>query len=72
MNSVYFIKRTEQHAAQAPALRERNHPSKFCGSLLNRGSFVLNPEPFGPELMTEGKFLPVAEPMNLERRTVEA
>ena len=25
-----FIKKTERHAAQAPALRERFHPSKFC------------------------------------------
>jgi len=29
--TVYFIEKTEQHAAQALALRERNHPSKFCG-----------------------------------------
>jgi hypothetical protein len=25
--------KAERHAAQALALRERNHPAKFCGSL---------------------------------------
>jgi hypothetical protein len=29
MNSVNFIKRTEQHPEQAPALQERSFPSKF-------------------------------------------
>ena len=29
MYSVYFIKKTEQHAAQSTALRERDHLSKF-------------------------------------------
>jgi hypothetical protein len=29
MYSIYFIQRVEPHAAQALALRERNHPSKF-------------------------------------------
>jgi hypothetical protein len=43
MYSVYFIKKIEQHAAQAPALRERNHSSIFCGSLFNPKP--LNPEP---------------------------
>jgi hypothetical protein len=37
MYSVYFIKKTGQHAAQAPALRERNLPSTFCGSLFKPG-----------------------------------
>ncbi len=34
MNSVNLKKKNEQHAAQAPALRERIYPSKFCGSLV--------------------------------------
>jgi hypothetical protein len=38
--SVYFIKKTEQHAAQAPALRERIYLSKFYG-LVFCGSLVL-------------------------------
>ena len=41
MHSVY-LKMTEQHAAQAPALRERNHPSKFHSA-----------ERFGRELRVE-------------------
>jgi hypothetical protein len=32
MNSV-DLKKAEQHAAQAPALRERIYPSKFYGSV---------------------------------------
>ncbi len=28
------LKKTEQHATQALALRERSYPSKFCGSLV--------------------------------------
>lgn len=28
-----FYKKIERHTAHALALRERNHPSKFCGSL---------------------------------------
>jgi hypothetical protein len=34
MYSVNLKKKTEQHAAQAPALHERIYPSKFCGSLV--------------------------------------
>jgi len=37
MYSIFFIKEMERHAAQAPALRERFHPSIFCGSLFNPG-----------------------------------
>jgi hypothetical protein len=35
-NNVFclFKKKTEQHEAQAPALRERIYPLKFCGSLV--------------------------------------
>jgi hypothetical protein len=39
MNSV-DLKKTEQHAAQAPALRERIYLSKFYGSVFC-GSLVL-------------------------------
>jgi hypothetical protein len=28
------LKKTEQHATQALALRERSYPSKFCGSFV--------------------------------------
>ena len=31
--TIYSINGTERHAAQAPALRERNRPSEFCGSI---------------------------------------
>jgi hypothetical protein len=34
MYSVNFKKKTEQHAAQAPALRERIYFWKFCGLLV--------------------------------------
>ena len=34
--TVYFIKKTERHAAQAPALRELNHPSKFGSAAFDR------------------------------------
>jgi hypothetical protein len=34
MYSVNFKKKTEQHAAQAPALRERIYLWKFCGLLV--------------------------------------
>ena len=37
------LKKTEQHAAQAPALREQIYPSKFDSAEL-----------FGPEFRTEG------------------
>jgi hypothetical protein len=43
MYSVNFKKKTEQHAAQAPALRERIYPSKFDSA-----------ESFDSKLTTEG------------------
>jgi len=33
MNEFCPFKKTARHAAQAPALREQNHPSIFCGSI---------------------------------------
>jgi hypothetical protein len=35
-----FIKKTERHAAQAPALRERIHPSKFCPPEADYSAFL--------------------------------
>ena len=48
MYSVNFKKKTEQHAAQAPALHERIYPSKFDSV----ESF--DPEFINQELTTEG------------------
>jgi hypothetical protein len=39
MYSVNFIKTTEQHPAQAPALHERSFPSKFDSAAFD----LLNP-----------------------------
>jgi hypothetical protein len=37
----YLLKRAERHAAQAPALRERNHTSTFCGSIFDILQFAV-------------------------------
>jgi hypothetical protein len=55
-----FKKKTEQHAAQAPALRERSYPSKFDSAAIDRlrprarRGESFDPESFDPELTTEG------------------